>query len=454
MEIIRNIYGKLDRWKNHSDRKTLLVRGARQVGKSHAIKYWAKKTFGNRFLEVNFEQNPNFKQAFDGDLSPDSILSKLSLITNRKIEKENFLLFLDEIQRCPQAVSSLRFFYEQLPTLHVIAAGSLLDFILSEISFPVGRVESMYMFPCSFFEFLSAIGKDELRNYLETCSLEKQVEPIAHKLALECLCLYYRIGGMPEAVSAFADTADYKEVSRIHEILIDAYTDDFAKYVKKNLWETTNSVFSSIPHYVCGGRIIYSKIVRDTKAEKIKTSLMLLEKACLLSSVRKSSSAARLPLSNDIDSEHFKLTFLDVGLLQFMLGFDWRNFDLTADLTDVYDGKFAEQFVGQELICARSDYRKHQLHYWERSERNSSAEIDYLIEYDNSVAPLEVKSATAGSIKSLHLYRKAYNPKNSFVVSQRNIEIINDTEYGDIRLLPMYLSARLMQFLTKFPMDT
>ena len=339
--------------------------------------------------------------------------------------------------------SSLRFFYEQLPSLHVIAAGSLLDFILSEIGFPVGRVESLYMFPCSFFEFLSATGRGELRNYLETCSLDEPALPIAHKLALEYLCLYYRIGGMPEAVSAFADTADYGEVSRIHGILINAYADDFAKYTKKNLWETINAVFNNIPHHICGGKIIYSKIIKDTKADKIKTSLMLLERACLLSFIKKSFSTATLPLSEDVSSEHFKLNFLDIGLWQFMLGYDWRNFDLTADLTDVYDGKFAEQFVGQELLCSRSDFKKYQLHYWGRAEKSSSAELDYLIEYNNSVAPLEVKSSPSGRIKSLHLYRKAYSPKNSFIVSQRNIEIIKDTEPGDIKFLPLYLTARL-----------
>ena len=248
---------------------------------------------------------------------------------------------------------------------------------------------------------------------------------------------------MPEAVAAFADTADYGEVSRVHGILIGAYTDDFTRYAKKNLWETINTVFDNIPHYVCGGKIVYSKIVKDTRTDKIKTSLILLEKACLLSFIKKSSDIAKLPLSADIKNDHFKLSFLDIGLWQFMLGYDWRNFDLTADLTDIYNGKFAEQFVGQELLCAKSGFKKYQLYCWEREEKNSSARLDYLIEYDNSIAPLEVKSAASGSIKSLHLYRKAYNPPNSFILSQRNIEILKDAEHGDIKLLPLYLAARL-----------
>ena len=230
MEINRNIYDKLNEWKNRkTHRAPLLVRGARQVGKSYAIRKWANANFGNNFIEINFEQNEKFKAAFEEDITPENILLKLQLITNREINKDNFLIFFDEIQACPQAIKSLRFFYEQMPEIYIIGAGSLLDFILEDISFPVGRVESIYMFPCTFYEFLEANGKKFLKDYLINHTLNDQVEETAHKLALDELKLYYTIGGMPQVVSSFCDNKNLKEVSRLQKNLLQAYIDDFSK---------------------------------------------------------------------------------------------------------------------------------------------------------------------------------------------------------------------------------
>ena len=440
MEINRDIYNKLNEWK---DRKThrapLLVRGARQVGKSYAIRKWANANFGNNFIEINFEQNEKFKAVFDEDITPENILLKLQLITNREINKNNFLIFFDEIQACPQAIKSLRFFYEQMPEIYIIGAGSLLDFILEDISFPVGRVESIYMFPCTFYEFLEANGKKILKDYLINHTLNEQVEETAHKLALDELKLYYTVGGMPQVVSSFCDNKNLKEVSRLQKNLLQAYIDDFSKYSKENVWNILNQVFNNIPELVAGDRVKFSSLSGDTRSDKVRQILSLLEKANLIHLVRVSNSS-KLPITSDMLRDRFKLLFLDMGLWQAALNYDWTEFDFNADLTDVYNGKFAEQFVGEELIAKRSDFKKYSLHYWERSQKNSLAEVDYLIEHKNKVYPIEVKSAVSGRLKSLHLYLDENNVNDAIVFSQRNIEIIEDkVKNKRIKFIPLYM---------------
>ena len=440
MEIIRDIYKQLDIWKNRTtDRAPLLVRGARQVGKSYAVRSWAKNNFGNNFIEINFEQNERFKAVFDEDLLPDSILMKLQLITNQTIKKKDFLIFFDEIQICPRAIKALRYFYEQMPELYVIGAGSLLDFILSDISFPVGRVESIYMFPCTFYEFLEANDKKFLRDYLEAHDLSEPVEQTAHSLALEQLKLYYAIGGMPQVISSFCTNKDLKEVSRLQQILLQAYKDDFSKYSKDSVWNVINQVFDNIPQLVVGDRIKFSSLSSDVRIDKIKQVLSLLEKAHLINFIRATNST-KLPITSDMLKDRFKLLFLDVGLWQAILGYDWTQFDFNADLTDIYDGKFAEQFIGQELITKRSIFKKYSLHYWERAKRNSLAKVDYLIEFKNKVYPIEVKSAVSGRLKSLHLYLDENDISEAIVFSSRNIETIEDKDKNQrIKLVPLYM---------------
>ena len=442
MEINRNIYNKLNEWKNRkTHRAPLLVRGARQVGKSYAIRKWANTHFGDNFIEINFEQNEKFKAAFEEDITPENILLKLQLITNREINKNNFLIFFDEIQACPQAIKSLRFFYEQMPEIYIIGAGSLLDFILEDISFPVGRVESIYMFPCTFYEFLEANGKKFLKDYLISHTLNEQVEETAHKLALDELKLYYTVGGMPQVVSSFCDNQNLKEVSRLQKNLLQAYIDDFSKYSKENVWNILNQVFNNIPELVAGDRVKFSSLSSDTRSDKVRQILSLLEKANLIHLVRASNSS-KLPITSDMLKDRFKLLFLDIGLWQTALNYDWTEFDFNADLTDVYNGKFAEQFVGEELISKRSDLKKYSLHYWKRSQKNSLAEVDYLIEHKNKVYPVEVKSAVSGRLKSLHLYLDENNVNDAIVFSQRNIEIIEDKiKNKRIKLIPLYMAG-------------
>ncbi len=296
MEIERDIYSTLNSWKDKENRRPLLIRGARQVGKSYAVRHWAQKHFDeSNFVELNFEERPQLKEIFERDLVVSRILDELNLVTGKNLRTPRALLFLDEIQACPAAITALRYFYEKAPELHVIAAGSLVEFVLESASFPVGRVDSLDMFPLTFGEFIAAAGKGCLRDYIEQCGLEEPLVPLVHEELLGLLRRYYRIGGMPEAVARYLSTSDYSEASAVHAILLNGYEDDFAKYSKRVDWDALKTVYRRIPDSIGKTRLRYADIDRALRAEKVKRSISLLEKAGLITRVV-STYARKLPL--------------------------------------------------------------------------------------------------------------------------------------------------------------
>lgn len=437
-DINRYSYMKLNNWVNSAYRKPLLVRGARQVGKSYAIRNWAKNHFKRGvYCEINFEERPDLGVLFEQNLDIERIIDAINLSFGINLRAENSFLFLDEIQIVPKAITALRYFYEKFPKLHVIAAGSLLDFVLQEISFPVGRIDSLFMKPITFFEFLEAMGKKHLVDYLNNLDLTTQTQENIHNELLLDLKKYFYIGGMPEAVSAYLETRDLSNVSNVHGSLLRSYQDDFAKYAKKADWGLLRHVFEVLPNFVATSKIVYSKFGTAYRVEKIKASLQLLESAHLVNRVF-SSYARQLPLAAGVQHKFFKLLFLDIGLLQHAFGFDWQKIPLDLSLNNLCDGKFAEQFVGQEILAGETSSEEPQLHYWHRAAKGSDAELDFLLECDSGIAAVEVKSGNSGSLKSLHLYRKEFAPFQSFVFSQRNIEKSDDINY-----LPLYLAGRL-----------
>ena len=391
IEIKRHIESELDTWADRHNRRPLLVRGARQVGKSFAVRSWGNRHFGPRhYLEINLEEQPQFKTIFEQDLVVDRILDEISLITGFSFaRKEPKLLFLDEIQSCPPAIMALRYFYEKRPDVYIIAAGSLIEFALEHISFPVGRVESLQMYPLSFFEFLDALGKTQRREYLESLPFMEVVHPQIHEELLLDVKKFYRVGGMPEVVAAFSQHADYAEVSRLHSLLLQAYEDDFAKYSKRSDWEALRVVFRRAPHFTAGANIKYVSFDNAMRTEKIKRAIELLSTARIVNRVY--SSAARIPpIATLSNSKFFKLLFLDIGLMQHLLGFDWRTVKPDDSLVSICDGRFAEQFVGQELLTKVMLHDN--LHYWQRTKKSSSsAKIDFLTSHDGFISPIEVK---------------------------------------------------------------
>ncbi len=436
--ITRDIFKHLDTWLEQRDRRPLIVRGARQVGKSFAIRTWAEKTFGaENLLEINFEEQPSFKLLFVQDLDVERILDQINFATGYDLRVPGRVLFLDEIQAAPQALASLRFFYEKRPSLPVIAAGSLLEFALSEISVPVGRVEYLHMFPLSYSEFLGALGKNSLVSFIEQYDFAAPVPDLLHAQLLENLKLFFRIGGMPKAVSAYAATRDVGAASREHEIILTTYQEDFAKYAKRGQVESIDRVFQRITKFVGLTRVYYEKVDEHLAAGRVKRSIGLLEKARVVTRCE-CTLAKSLPLKFHVKDRLFKLFFVDVGLLQHSLGFDWRRLAVDAELPDLARGCLAEQFVAQELLQTRSQTDLYHLHYWDRPVQGADAEVDFIIEHDGAVAPLEVKRGLKGSLAGLHSYIREFQPMRAFVVSQRNSEQLNNISW-----IPLYLVAAL-----------
>lgn len=433
MDIIRNIDEKLKAWFESPRRKPLILRGARQVGKTFSVRAFARK-HGLQLVEINFEKKPAASKAFEGDLSPSKVIAQLEILEKKQIKEGKTLLFLDEIQDCPSAITALRYFYEEAPQLAVIAAGSLLEFVLGTFSFPVGRVQFLQMHPLTFREFLSARGHERILPQMpEFPSLKMDLsQPLANLIAGE-LRNYFVIGGLPEAVSAFLDTNSYLAVAEVHDNLITAYLDDIRKYSKGDLqMDNTRSVLSNVFGHV-GQQVNYTLFGQGDNVKRTKKSIDLLCQALLIYKVRQ-GSPSDLPLGSSSGEKNFKIIFFDIGLGQRMAGKDASDIIGATDALSLYDGLLAEQFVGQELIGESVTASENgQLYYWARNAKNSSAEVDFLVVRDRKVCPVEVKAGKSGSLKSLHLYLKQYGSRG--IVMQ---DIHGVQELNNILFCPLY----------------
>jgi len=339
------------------------------------------------------------------------IIERITLYTTRKPEPGKTLLIIDEIQESTQAILSLRYFYEEMPELHVIAAGSLLEFALKSenLRMPVGRVQYLYIYPMSFGEFLDALGETALRiHLLRQANLTKLPESLHFKL-LEMVRKYYFIGGMPEVVQAYVSSGDIKRCQRIQRSIIDTYIDDLL----------LRKVFEAV-YTMVGQKFVYAHVDRSVKAEKIKDALELLETAGIVKRIRQTSGAG-LPLSANVHESIFKVLFLDVGLMHAVCGI-YSETARENDFTAIFRGAVAEQFTGQELLVNQPVYTRAGLYYWGRNARNSLAEIDYLFEKDGEIIPVEIKSGSLGRLKSLQLFMEKYQTRRSLKISQAPFE--------------------------------
>ncbi len=407
----RIITKQLANWKASLIRKPLLIRGARQVGKTYSVLEFAKSHFDGRVHSFNFEKNPELHSIFEQNLDSNRILSELEFVLSTKIISENDLLFFDEIQECPKAIMSLRYFYEQNPKLHVIAAGSLLEFALHNISFPVGRLQMLYMQPMTFEEFLIANGKKLLSNEIKQHN--RQLSDTVIKLVNTEIYNYFIVGGMPECVKTFVNSGSFVDVINIQSDLIATFRQDFSKYAGHSDKRCLNSVLDSVAGKI-GEQIKYSKLAENYTNSTIKKAFELLETARLFTKVR-AASPSGIPLGANVSQKKFKAVFLDIGILSNINGFYSNKTIPKQKLMAAFNGKMAEQFVGQELRSSNSE----SLYYWSRDSRSSNAETDYLIERDGEVIPIEVKSGKSGSLKSLHLLLNTYsNIKKSYVFTE------------------------------------
>lgn len=406
----RTIDAVFKQWKDSRVRQPLLVRGARQVGKTYSVTAFGELEFDN-VVSVNFEEYPELSNCFS-DFDPRAIIDRLSILTQSVIEPGRTLLFLDEIQECPKAIMSLRYFYEKLPELHVIGAGSLVEFALRSEDFrmPVGRLQSVFIFPLSFEEFLLAMGEERLRDYARAVNLQTGMEPVFHERFEHFLRQYLLVGGMPIAVNAFAGNVPMAEIQRLQSGLIRTYTDDFSKYATTAKHKYLREVYASAPR-MAGQRYKYSHVNPNVESKFLKEALGLLCDARCLTRICHVSGAG-IPLSARINERKFKVALLDVGMMQNALGIQ-ASFILERSVMQINAGAVAEQYAGQELLACADPYAEPGLCFWAREARGSKAEVDYVIEVDGMPVPVEVKAGARGSLKSMRLFLEEY-PETPF----------------------------------------
>ena len=397
----------LHEWSAQSPLKPIVIRGARQVGKSTLVREFAR-TAHFSLVELNFERNPELREAF-AFRDPIRILSTLTLLTGQTIAAGTSLLFLDEIQAAPEALAALRYFHEEMPELHVAAAGSLMEFALADTRFsrPVGRVEYLHLGPMEFEDFLGAAGHPGLASHLRSFSpsdlSEDAISGPVHEKYVDLLRQYWVVGGLPEAVSAWAQSRDFMRVSRVHQSVVATYRDDFDKYSHGSLKGRIQTVFDRLPGMV-GRKFKYVQVSRDHRAAELADALRHLCMARVASKVHH-TSANGLPLAAEADERRFKCLYMDVGLMCAALHLNVLDLG-KQDLTLVNGGAVAEQFVGQHLLYGGPRYETPVLYYWTREARNAAAEVDYLMAPGRQVVPVEIKAGTTGSLRSLHQFLK------------------------------------------------
>jgi predicted AAA+ superfamily ATPase len=430
----RRIDLRLLEWKMQPKRKPMVVRGARQVGKTFSIRVLGKSF--KSFVEVNFEETDEVKAFFSGNLDPAGIIEKLSLYYKIPIIENESLLFFDEIQACPEAFRSLRFFYEKMPGLHVIAAGSLLEFALSRIaSFGVGRIEYSYMYPLSFPEFLDATQEENLGKIIAVSGYGNPVHEVFHATLLERLKIYLILGGMPEAVRCYAESKNILECQKILDGLLTAFYDDFAKYKARLPVIRLKEVFKSTV-LQAGTKFKYSRISGE-RATTYKECLDALVEAGLAYKVYH-TSARGLPLGAQVDEKKFKVVFFDTGLFQRMLGLNLSEF-IVSDFNGLINrGQIAETFSCCEMIANHRSDVKPEIYYWHRESRASNAEVDYVVSVQDRIIPIEVKAGTKGQMQSMMIFLEERGLENGVRISAENF-----ARYGNIFTVPLYAAGNI-----------
>lgn len=434
----RKLDDSLRAWAETSPRKPLLLRGARQTGKTSAVRVLAQRF--QAFAEINFERTPEVGRLFEGDLDIVSICQALELRTGVRLEDGKSLLFLDEIQECPRAITALRYFYEQRPGLHVVAAGSLLEFAFGAAGgFGVGRIRNLFVYPFSFHEFVEAVGQG--RFWDAALAGPGPVDSFVHETLLRLLRDYCVVGGMPAAVLAYVESGSFIEARREQTDILVSLKADFDKYRARVPAERIRRVLASAIEQT-GRKFVYADPEAGLGSRQAKESAQLLEQAKLL--VRVSACHANgLPLGGDIDPKRSKLLFFDVGLYLCESGLDISDWGTGAPDVFVNRGALAELFVGLELQKMGSPFEEAALYYWHREARASSAEVDYLMPQDGRVLPIEVKSGKTGAMRSLRLLMEEKKLSLAIRASQENL-----SAYGPIRVIPLYLISEFPRLLT------
>ncbi len=445
--IRRNIDSQLLAWKANPMRKPLLLRGARQVGKSSAVRHFGKQF--KYFAEVNFERDKAVKTFFQGDIDVRMIAKKISNYIRVPVEDGKTLLFLDEIQECPEAIMALRFFKEDYPELHVIAAGSLLEITLQGLpTFGVGRIHSLFMYPMTFDEFLGANHEDALIEMRNGADRLHPLDIAFHDKLVKYFRIYLLVGGMPESVFAWIKTNDFNQCRNIQEDIILTYEDDFGKYKKRVNPDLLRTTMRGICHQA-GGKLTFKQISTDYQSSQIREAVRLLTLAGIATPVV-STSGNGIPLEAEADEKNMKILFLDPGLLLSVLQLEGN---LSQELIRlimagtpqelVNKGGFVEMVAGLELMRYKPCIQRQKMFYWEKKGK-SVAEIDYLEIRNMVITPIEIKSGTQGGMKSLWMFMREKRLTHAFRCSLENFGEFDYTDKDDnyavrhVTILPLY----------------
>ncbi len=440
----RNALEKLKEWSTSTNRKPLILRGARQVGKTTLVDIFSKSF--NKYLYLNLENKEEW-EIFENSTSITELLASLFFIKGIPLDEPKVLIFIDEIQNSPKAVAWLRYFYEKAPEYYIIAAGSLLETLIdTQISFPVGRVSYLPVKPFSFSEFILALGEKQITEALKTIPFPEY----AHNKLLQQFEKYALIGGMPEIIKNYVERKDVVSLSPIYDELLTSYKDDIEKYSKshaqtQSLRHVANNIFQR-----AGNRVKYQGFGNSNyKSREMKDAFVTLEKAFLLNLIFPVTQAS-LPLTTSYKKAP-KLQVLDTGLINYVSGIQ-EEFFRSKQLTDIYKGKIAEHVVGQEL--AAGNYLLHQAtHFWTK-EKTTEAEVDYVYPFKGLLIPIEVKAGKSGKLRSLHEYMEEANHKFAVRVFSGKLSITKaytrtKKEYHLLNL-PFYLVHKIEEYLNWF----
>lgn len=444
-------------WAAGTRHKPLLLRGARQVGKSTAVRHLGE-SFAS-YVEINFEKNPEFKALFDENLDVNRITSQLEALTGKGISAGKTLLFLDEIQNCPNAIMSLRFFKEDMPDLHVIAAGSLLEFALDELpTYGVGRIHSLFMYPMTFDEFLYANGEKKLIDERDKASSDHPLPEPLHDRLSSLFRTYILVGGMPEAVAMWAETHNYLECQKVQDDIIISYEDDFPKYRRKVNPQLLRLTMRSAA-VQCTKKFVYAEVGGGYRTEEVKKALDMLIMAGICIPVIK-TAANGLPLGSESDNSVKKILMLDSGLMLRLLNMtlgdisELTSMILTSSAADLVNkGAVAEMIAGLELMRYKTPDIRQELYYWIREAKNSQAEIDYVSTLRLKVLPIEVKAGSRGGMKSLWIFMREKKLDRAVRCSMENFGefnyIDNDAEDAvrHVTVCPIYAISMMSKLL-------
>lgn len=421
----RRVDEQLLEWRDAPHHKPLLIRGARQVGKSSAVRKLGK-TF-KHYVEINLEKQPSLQAFFTTDIDVKKTCSRISSAVGTPIVPGKTLLFIDEIQSCLPAIMSLRYFKEDYPELHVVAAGSLLEFALSEIpSFAVGRIRSLYMYPFSFDEFLKAQGLDMQLDAIRSASPQQPLDDVLHQMMIEQVRSFMLVGGMPEAVSAWVETHDYLACARVHSDIMETYLDDFGKYQERMSPELLRKVLRAVA-LQGGTKFVYNQADDEIRSAVVKRALRKLTQAGLIVPVEH-TFADGLPLGAQVSDRGVKYLFLDTGLLLSWQSIPSTEVLLATDLELVNKGAMAEIFAGLELMKSSDCFQRSEMYYWYRHSKNANAEVDYLEVRKGVILPIEVKASTQGAMQSMYLFMRTKHLHAAVRTSLENFASYDHTD--------------------------